>query len=641
MTVAIAVLVSAALVFRMIKHRRALLMPVVVAGIGFAAADFRTSIVDAPILSRDIGIVPVVGQLQSLEEGPDGRRYIIKVLKLAELDQPQLPARARITWRGEEFNAEPGDIISIRAGLGPPPPPVTPGGFDFARRLYFERIGAVGFAVSAPTVLNGGEPPAWRDKLEAVRLFLFHRITTSAPGQGGAIVAAVVTGKREAISDESRDALRDAGLAHLLAISGLHMGLATGIVFVAVRSFAAMIEPIALRFPIKKFAAATALLSGLIYLGLSGGGWSARRAFIMAAIIFIAILLDRRALSLRNVAIAASLILLTTPEALFHPGFQMSFAAATALIAGFEWWSGRASPGRSFSMVAKVRRYAIGLAATDTLAAVATAPFALYHFNRVAIYSLPANVAAMPLMGFWIMPAAVMGLFLAPLGLDGWAWRVAAFGMDITLDIATRVSSLPGAVSITKQWPISALIILSMGGLWLCLCRAPWRIAGLLSIPAAMMMIAVRPSPIAFVAPSGLNAAIVVDGDLIPYTARRDRFALNMWRETIGLERDDQKPPTLAVTFQCDADGCSGYAPGQSIVAIVEDEQSLPEDCSRADMVIALFPVSSEVWASCDALLIDRRSIWRHGAHAIYINDEGAIRLETAQGARGKRPWSM
>ena len=482
--------------------------------------------------------------------------------------------------------------------------------------------------------------------IERMRSRLFARIIAAAPGEGGAIVAAIVTGKREAISERAENALRDAGLAHLLAISGLHMGLATGLIFFAVRLALALIEPLALRYPIKKWAAGAALLSGLFYLILSGGGWSARRAFIMAAIIFAAIIVDRRAFSLHNVAIAAVIILMMSPEALFHPGFQMSFAAVTALIAGFEWSSRRADPFRSFSWAARFKRYAIGLAATDILAAVATAPFALYHFNRVALYSLPANVIAMPLMGFWIVPMAVAALILAPFGLDAWAWRAAAAGMDTVVAIAAEVSSWRGAVSITAQWPLAALLSLTFGGLWLCLSRAPWRLAGLIGIPAAWLIVGLSVSPTLFVASSGLNAGLVLSSaagsGMAVYNGRRDRFSVAVWKEVIGQDPERKDTSTMRDAIACDPVGCATVlsdAEGK-IVSFVSERRALDEDCARADLVIAFFPVRSSDWAACTAILIDRYSIWNQGAHAVWIEQGKPIRIRTVSQSRGDRPWT-
>ncbi len=613
---------------------------------GFCAADLRTSRVQAPILEQELEIRSIEGRLLSIENRANDQRFTVALQAIDGIATVALPARARITWRGAAYDGAPGDIVRLRAGLRPPPPPAAPGTFDFGRYLFFQRIGAVGFAVQTPERV-GGNAPSFLDeiaaRIEQFRSRLFFRITSSAPGAGGAIVAAVVTGKRDAISAQSEAALRDAGLAHLLAISGLHMGLATGLIFFVVRVTLASIEKIALHNPIKKWAAAAALLSGLAYLFLSGGGWSARRAFMMAAIMFFAILVDRRALSLRNVVIAATIILLTTPEALFHPGFQMSFAAVTALIATYEWLTKRADPFRSFSPVAKLRRYTIGLVVTDVIAALATAPYALYHFNRVALYSLPANVLAMPLMGFLIMPSAVVALLLMPIGLDGWAWQLSAFGMDAVLAIATEVSHWPGAVSLTPQWPLWGMLSLSFGGLCLCLLRSPFRLLGVAGIPLAAFLATQSKPPDIFVASSGLNGALVTsetEQSLAVYSKRRDRFAVSVWLEVIGRDPLETEALVMEKVSQCDHQGCVAKLNQDRRVSFIEDPSALQEDCARADIVVAFFPVSGGDWKACQAVLIDRRSVWRRGAHTVRIGPQGDIEVQSVAAMRGDRPWT-
>jgi competence protein ComEC len=620
------------------------LVGLVLMALGFTAADWRTSQVAAPVLDRELGIRWVTGELVSIEDRARMRRMVVALHDIDGVDDDDLPARARISWRGAEFNAAPGDIIRLRAGLGPPPPPAAPGTFNFSRRLYFQKIGALGFAVSPPQVIaktEAGRGDALRTQIETIRANLLHRITEAAPGEGGAIVAAIVTGKRDAITPRSKAALRDAGLAHMLAISGMHMGIATGLIFFTVRFGLAAIEPLALHYPIKKWAASAALLSGFAYLILSGGGWSARRAFITAAIMFAAILVDRRALSLRNVAIAAAIILLTTPEALFHPGFQMSFAAVTALVAGYEWFSRRADRDRSFSAFARVKRYAIALGVTDTIAAVATAPFALYHFNRVALYSLPANVLAMPLMGFWVMPAAIMALLLTPFGLDAWAWRISAEGVEAMLAIATEVSSWRGAVSFTWQWPPGALLVMTFGGLWFCLARSPLRLAGVAAIPLTALIVLAAPPPQVFVAASGLNAGVILpDGNrMAVFSTRRDRFSALVWGEAAGFDGDGAKPLAMNEVGACDARGCV-LTINTKVAVFISDRRALGEDCARADLVVAFFPVSSADWRRCDAVLIDRRSVWRRGAHAVWLKPDGAIKITTVAEQSGRRPWT-
>ena len=608
--------------------------------LGFSAADWRAMRVAAPILERELGIRAVEGRVVSVERGGRGERFVVALSSIDGVPSEATPARARISWRGAATTLSAGDIVSLRAGLRPPPPPAAPGGFDFARQLYFQRIGAVGFAVSTPIVAAETNADSFAARVENIRAELTARILDAAPGQGGAIVAAVVTGKREAITEGSRAALRDAGLAHLLAISGLHMGLATGLIFFGVRAGLAAIEPLAVRYPIKKWAAAAALLSGFAYLLLSGGSWSPRRAFIMAAIIFTAILVDRRALSLRNVAIAATIILVTTPEALIHAGFQMSFAAVASLIAIYEWWSRAADPMRDFSWPARLKRYVIGLGVTDLVASLATAPFALYHFNRVAVFSLPANMLAMPLMAFWIMPAAVTGLLLTPLGLDHFAWVVAAAGVDVVLAIGAEVSSWPRAVSLTPQWPTLALLAIVAGGLWFVLARSPLRLAGLLGLPAAILIVRASPAPDIFVAASGENAAVVYAGEtgpaIVPYASRREKFSVKVWREAAGAS--DGAPVSMEEISVCDGKGCALTTTGLRI-AIIENYGSLAEDCRRADLVIALFRVAPRDWRACDAVLIDKQSVWKGGAHAVWLSDND-IRIKHAADARGARPWS-
>lgn len=614
--------------------------------VGFLAADLREARVGAPILSHKLTPREITGRLVSVDESPGARRIVIDVASIARFDGAP-PKRIRVTWRGDGFDVLPGDSVRLRAGLAPPPPPAAPGAFDFARQLYFERIGAVGYAVTAPVKIGTGNSPfgaRLAAAIERARTALARRIIDKAPGEGGAIVAALVTGKRGAVSERSRDRLRDSGLAHLLAISGLHMGLATGLIFFAVRLGLALVETAALRYPIKKWAAGAALISGFAYLLLSGGGWSAQRAFIMTSIVFVAILVDRRALSLRNVAVAATVILLLSPEAVLHPGFQMSFAAVTALIAAFEWAAARIDPDRSFSIFARVRRYFIGVGLTDLIATSATAPYSLFHFHRIALYSLAANMTAFPLMAFWVAPMAIAALALSPFGIDGWAWRASASGVGVILNIAGAVAAEPGAVFHLPQAPSAALVVVSLGGLWLCLQRAPWRLAGLATFPLAALMALTAPSPDIFVSTDGDNAGAIVSNakgekELALFYPRKDSFAAGVWKEYVGLDRDRSATLSLSDRAACDAAGCVARIKG-AVVAFSRDPLGLADDCARADLVIALYPVRGGAFGRCKARLIDRIGAWKRGAHAVWIGKDGNIRVRNAEEMRGKRPWT-
>ncbi len=629
------------------RRARAAAFGVLFFALGFAAADLRASLVAAPVLLRAVDFAEIEGRLIAVEEAAKLRRLIIAVDRIEGLAAGETPARIRLSWRGTAFGALPGQRISLTGSLSPPPQPVTPGGYDFARHLYFLRIGAVGFAYSAPAVVAEENPPlAARisGAIERGRLALTRRIISATGGKdAGAIVAAVVTGKREAISDGAEAVFRDSGLTHLLSISGLHIGLATGIIFFTLRAGLALIEPVALRYPIKKWAAAAAILSGAAYLAMSGLQWPAQRSFLMTAIVYLAILFDRRALSLRNVAIAAFIILMVAPEAVANPGFQMSFAAVTALIAFYEWASTRADPLRSFSAPARLGRYAQGIVATDIVSSLATAPFSLFHFNRAANFGLLANSISIPLMGFLVMPVAILALIAMPFGADAPFWRAAAAGIEVMLSLGASVSELPRAVTVFPKWPEAVLPVFALGGLWLCLMTGPWRLAGLAALPLAALIIATSRAPDVYVSASGDNAAALVNIDGAPrlavFNARKDRFAAGVFLEHSGLDEREEKPLAMGGAGFCDDQGCVAAVNGAPI-AFTDRREALDDDCARAVLVVATFPVSNRERAGCAAAIIDRRAIWNGGAQAATIAGNGAVRIESVEDRRGERAWT-
>jgi competence protein ComEC len=392
--------------------------------------------------------------------------------------------------------------VRLAAVLLPPPDATHPGGFDYARQVWFERIGAVGFAVSAPELLPPPAEPSLGVRLamsvELVRAVVAERIESRIAGEAGGIAAALVTGYRGGIPDDAQEALRVAGLAHILAISGLHMMLVVGTLFWGVRALLALSPGLALTRPIKKWAAAVALVGGAAYLVLSGGAIATQRAFIMAAIMMVAILVDRPAITLRNIAIAAMVVLVLTPEALLSASFQMSFAATIALVAGYEALRERRTPQRwRAGLVAMLRRhvwqYVFALVMTALIAGFATAPYAAFHFNRVAVYGLIGNVGAMPLVGTLIMPPGLIAMCLMPFGLDGPFLWLMGQGIDMVLAVARAVAGLEGAVAVTPAFSLWSLGLMTLGGLWLALWRGRWRCWGLAGLAAGFLLAPLAP----------------------------------------------------------------------------------------------------------------------------------------------------
>ncbi|KAF0170019.1 MAG: competence protein ComEC, partial [Rhodobacteraceae bacterium] len=419
-----------ALLAGVLRHRHQAGRAILAAGVcalalGVALAGLRTWVVAAPVLSGEIGPVTVIGQVAEVEPLVKGLRVMLENIEVQRLGPAATPKQLRLTLMGAQPVFEAGDWLQLRAKLTPPPGPAAPGAFDFQRQSYFEGLGGVGFTLGKAEVV-GKAPESGVASLgfafQRFRARLAERVRAQIPGQPGELAVAFTTGTRGAISEEVLEAMRISGLAHLIAISGLNVGLAAGIVFFTVRALLALVPAVALRQPIKKYAALCAIAGALFYALIAGATVPPLRAFLMVALVFMAVLADRQALSMRAVAWAALVILVISPEALLGASFQMSFAAVVALIAVYETL--RRQPWffpRDLSFAQRAGRYVLGVALTTLVAGLATTAFGAFHFNRVADYSLAANLIAVPLTTLWIMPWAVLAFALMPIGLESFA----------------------------------------------------------------------------------------------------------------------------------------------------------------------------------------------------------------------------
>jgi competence protein ComEC len=280
---------------------------------GFAGAKLRTEMVRSPVLERELRYAEVTGFIETHELRERGRaRIMLRVLELGALPPDQRPYRVRLTLptKDEAVTLAVGDAIHVKATLQPPPEPIEPGGFDFARQAWFARIGGTGFATSKAVGLNGAPQMPWDiaawASVDRLRAAVNARIRAVLAGETGEIAAALITGERGGISEEVTQSMRDSGLAHILSISGLHMVIMAGTVFWLMRALLALVPALALRYPIKKWAAASALAAATFYLALSGAAVPTVRSWIMMSIVLIAVMLDRPALTMRNVALAHS-----------------------------------------------------------------------------------------------------------------------------------------------------------------------------------------------------------------------------------------------------------------------------------------------------------------------------------------------
>ncbi|WP_333794668.1 ComEC/Rec2 family competence protein [Hyphomicrobium sp.] len=617
------------------------------ASLGFAAAKVRTEMTRAPVLARDLPRADIQGMVEMIEpRAARGERLTIRVTAIAGLAPEARPAVVRVRTMTSHPDLKPGDSVRLIATLRPPAIPALPGGYDFARWAWFQGIGATGFAVQAPKIVatadKGSLQQRARAALQRLRRAIGERVTTALPGETGAIAVSLITGERGAITDATNDAYRDSGLVHILSISGLHMAIMAGAVFLSLRLLLAAVPAVALRYPIKKWAAGAALVGGFCYLLISGGSIATLRAFVMVTIMFVAVMLDRQAIAMRNVAIAALVVLLLMPESLLDAGFQMSFAAVVALISAYEAVRARAeTQGRS--VLRSVAFFFGGIVASTIIASLAVAPFGIFHFQVSQQYALIANLIALPICDLVVMPGALMALVLMPFGLEPLALWAMGLGIDLMTATAYWVASLPGAVLHVPEIPAASFGFLIAGGLWLTLWQTRWRLLGVAAIGAGLALAGGGERPDILAGRGGaLVAARGPDGRLAATGTRSGNFDLSRWLQHDG----DGRRPREALRgrlFRCDGTGCVGETKGTR-VAVSRHAAALAEDCRRSPVVIT--ELRPPPGCAPALALIDRRALLRNGAHAIRLvrDDDGTIRaahIETVRDRRGTRPWTQ
>ncbi|HWJ71765.1 MAG TPA: ComEC/Rec2 family competence protein [Kaistia sp.] len=590
---------------------------------GIAVTKLRTDFVAAPILEREV-TATVTGWVEGREGRRGGYRLTLRVVSISGAKLRHPPTRITVTVRGAA--PEVGDAVSLLARLRPPSGPARPGGYDFARNAYYEGIGATGFAYGPSRTIDLGPVPLTirlREPLEYVREAIRVRVLAALSGDTGRVASALIIGDPGGISGRAEDDLRQSGLAHVLSVSGLHMVLVAGAAFWMIRALLALVPALALRHPIKKWAAAGAIGVTFFYLLISGLDVAAQRSFIMTAIVFSAILVDRRAISMRNVAVATFVVLMLAPESILSAGFQMSFAATVALVAGFEALSRyrrrRRGPAAERSIVGSVFGWGAalvaGLAVTSLLGGLGTTPFALYHFQRMAPLSIVANVLAMPLVDFLVMPMALIAVLLMPFGLDQPFLAVMGFGIDGMMAVAAHVAAWSEGSGGAAMPSAAALLIFIAGFLWLALMGERWRLAGLAPMLLGGVMAFLPARPDMLIAANGLSVAYRgVDGRFQLLARKIDAFGAGIWLRADGDPRDPADP-ALKDGTACDSIGCVGRLPDGRVVALALDRAAFADDCRLAALVVT--PLVAP--AACHAMtaVVDRPRLARSGAIAL------------------------
>lgn len=610
--------------------------------LGFSLAQVRANWVYTPMITKKMEPVGVVGTIRDIVvlEAGEGSRVILSDVEIEKLNTDSTPRHVRLKIRKDQ-TIQVGQRISVLAGINPPSRPVAPGAFDFQRMAYFKGIGAVGFAYNEPEILDDvtKENNFW----ENLRHALSRKISNHTEDPNRAVLIALMTGERGAISDEDWKALREAGLAHMLAISGLHVGMVAGVLFFFSRLIMAAFPPFALRHPIKKYAALIALLGACLYTVLVGATIPTQRALIMTGLAMVAIMLDRSPFSLRLVALAALLVLIFAPESLTSVSFQMSFAAVTALICFYEatralWMAAYREGG----MLRKFSLYFLGVMSTTVIASIATGLFSLYHFQNFALYGVLANLVAVPILTFIVMPFAVLSYLLMPLGIEFLTLPISEWGVEWILNAAHWVSEMEGAVLHAPVWQHWVFVLMAVVSWFFCVWngRGRW-----LAIPVFIVLVlfAVTHKQPDLQISERVDLVSVRDHHekLWLSTGRTERYTARNWLRRNGQVEEDKiiwpkEKQDKGFPLLCDTLGCRGEIKGHK-VSIAFAKQAAREDCLWADVIISKEPYDVR---ECDSsIVIDFFDVWRLGGHALWITSAG-VRVKSVEEERGNRLWT-
>ncbi|MCA3695225.1 ComEC/Rec2 family competence protein [Aquidulcibacter sp.] len=499
-----------------------------------AAKAPRVSDVKTPYL-----VTGYVEQIDRTQRGTWRAKIVVETLSHTRLEAR--PKSVRVALAQDE-PPKPGQKVRCQAILRPPPGPVVPGAYDHARRAWFQGLGGVGYALRPCAVIEASPPltQSIQFRLALWRAQAARSIVEATDSDGGGFLAAVTTGDRAWLSEADVEALQASGLSHVISVSGLHVGLLGGLIYLVIWKLAALVPALSLRLDARKIAAVIALCGTGAYCIFTGAEAPAVRAFIMSGIAFGAILLNRKAISMRGLAIAAICVLVALPESAIDPGFQMSFLATAALVALWEIWERRRAGAPELGLFQRAAMWLGGAAATSVVAGLATAPISAATFGRVSVWSLPANLMAAPILDFWVAPFSAIAASLAPFGLDDWAWQAAASGLSVTLKIAHWIAALPGANASIAWTSSTAPLILIVAILWLTLWRSWLRLLAIVAITAGVAIWAFSPKPVAWIGPEG-RAILATPHGAAPSLCRTSggRFDATRLLDKAGLSQGD------------------------------------------------------------------------------------------------------
>ncbi|WP_208438110.1 ComEC/Rec2 family competence protein [Bartonella taylorii] len=615
--------------------------------LGALAAKIETWRVSTTMLSGDI-VTTLTGRIVSIDSRQKGGfRLVLDVLSTQKPILHHPPHCIRLSARYLPYGLAIGDVlygkVKIRALSGP----VRPGGYDFSFHNYFKGIGAQGVYLGKPikiSVLQSDKIlTIVQQKIENLRTNMTQRIRMAIDQEKGSVAAALITGQRGGISNDTNEALRAVGLAHILSISGLHMALLSGIVLVCIRSFLALSPVFSSYYSSKKFAAIAALVMTAFYLILSGAAVSAQRSFVMIAVMLIAVLCNRSAVTIRNFAIAGLITLAVTPHEILGPSFQMSFSATAALIASFDWWSGsslfrkrKTTPSYvGGGMIRFVLLTILSTCASSFVAGAASGIYAAYHFSNIAILSIISNALALPIVSMLIIPFGLIAVLAMFWGLEWLPLQIMGFGVGLVIKIAYAIKAISPDLN-PGFMPLSALVLLSIGLVGLIFFKTSIRYFFCLVILAGIYVCLVH-SPIQLIIADNMRlVGIVNEKKLYIDRYHISKFTTSIWEKSFRVNemiKPTKYGPSFHEQFVCDNHVCASLLENGLRVIVLHGET---DQCIEADIMIKTFAMSNQTCNKKTKIIFTPQQLLSRGS--VMMTKSGDI-IWSSMGFY--RPWNI
>lgn len=575
---------------------------------GIGISKYRNLSINAKSLDSSF-TTTVEGKISSIKPTTNGWQIVLTDVFLPKKHH-NLSSNIRLNLKDEYIQKEmlmTGNKISVFTFLNPTPPSVLPGGYDFALYNYFSSIGAVGYVLKSPQLLEKGTSNIGI-KIQNLRHAIYTRLISVMGDNAGNFASAILIGESKGLNREIMQNMRYAGISHILCVSGLHLSLVASLLFISSRFLLNLSNSIAFRMDIKLISAVISLIGSFLYLMLSGMQIAATRAFVMTSIFILSVIIGRSPYPLRSIAIAAGVILATNPEYIMHPSFQLSFVAVLSLITGFEiYMKNKQILGDSKGIIASIKIYLFANIYSSLLASLATTPIVIYHFYISSNYSVLSNLLAVPVMSFFIMPISIISLILMPFGMDYYLLKILEYVINIIINFADIVVQLPGSILYFGYITPWSLFIYMVGLFWLTLWQKKWRHIGWLILTFSIILMFKSPKPdVIFDHNNNILGIKNADGKLEIHGKRVSKFTQHYWSNWFG-QKD-----VILISEDISLKNKEIVTSSGKNIAILFKEL----DCNH-DLVI-----NTAGYKRCNSISLNKKDIKPDGTMLIFCNEK-------------------